>query len=295
MANTSSGLCTLDQISLDHLSDRFSALNKQESAYVSDDYIANINEDECQDGKKVVDVKCRQTMTTWCYKILDFCKASPDTCGAAMSNLDRFLSTERGNFALYDRRWFQLAVMCSLQLAIKIHDSGKLEMGAMLQLGRGSFTADEVLMMEEEILYALAWRICPPTPYIFLELLIELVPSTPTKQCLYNNAKKQIYKAVPQYEFSTVSQSLVACAALLNAMDDIRSLPIEIEGAFISNLATITGISCSDARILTLKMDLRRVNSRSAIKKQTSNRSSMRPAGNIQKLLDSPVSVRQEI
>jgi len=272
------------------------ALSKQESAYVSDDYIANINEDKCQDGKKIVDVKCRQTMATWCYKILGFCKASPDTCSAAMSNLDRFLSTERGNFALYDRQWFQLAVMCSLQLAIKLHDSERLEMDALLQLGRGSFTADEVVMMEEEILYALSWRLCPPTAYVFLELLIELVPTTPTKQFLYNNANMQIHKSVPNYAFSTASPSLLACAALLNAIDDIRSLPIEIEGEFICNVANITGISCSDAKILTLKMDLRKLISRPVTKKQFSSRSVIhQQSNNIQKEPDSPVSVRQEI
>jgi len=281
----------LDHFSREDLSERFSALRRQESTYTSDDYLASIAKESCEDSKKLVDAKCRQTMATWAYKILGFCKANPDTCSAAMSNLDRFLSTERGNFALKDRRWFQLAVMCSLQLAIKIHDSEKLEMSAILQLGRGSFTADEVVLMEEEILSALGWRICPPTPYAYLEVLIELVPSTPTKQLLFNNARKQIHRSIAQYRFSTASQSLLAIAAMLNAIDDLRVFPVEVEGAFIGNVALVTGLSCSDANILRLKMDLRKSSNTMPKKKMSSGNQS----NSIQNEPDSPVSVRQTI
>jgi len=283
----------LNQLLLDDLSDRFSALKGQESTYSSDDYIARIAKESCDDSKKLVDAKCRQTMAAWAYKILGFCKASPDTCSAVMSNLDRFLSTERGIFALKDRRWFQLAVMCSLHLAIKIHDSERLEMSAILQLGRGSFTADEVVLMEEEILYALDWRVCPPTPYAYLEVLIELVPETPTKQILFNNARKQIHKSVPHYRFSTASQSLLAIAAMLNAIDDLRVFPVEVEGAFIGNVALVTGLSCSDVNILKLKMDLRKLtSSNTSLKKKMSTANQ---PNNIANEPDSPVSVRQII
>merc|ERR1712129_181295 len=116
-------------------------------------------------------------MTNWCYKILDFCTCSHEIGCVALSHVDRFLSTEMGNFVLYDRRWFQLAVMCALQISIKIHESGKLDMAALIQLGRNAFNEDEIRGMEEEIVFALRWRLCPPTPFVFLEALMELFPS----------------------------------------------------------------------------------------------------------------------
>lgn len=66
-------------------------------------------------------------MINWCYQVLNYCDASQETDNMAISHVDRFLSSKNGSFVLNDKSRFQLAVMSSLLLAIKIHESSKLD------------------------------------------------------------------------------------------------------------------------------------------------------------------------
>ena len=289
----------LDQEAIDRLADRFTALKKQESAYEVDDFLSKILDERVEEGKKVVDAKCRSTMTNWCYKILDFSSCGHEIAASAITIVDRFLSTEMGNFVLYDRKWFQLAVMCALQVSMKIHESGKLDMRALIQLGRGAFSEDEIIAMEEEIVFALRWRLCPPTAFIFMENLLELFPinlSNAMKIVLLKFTKKQIFLTVPKYSFIEDKPSHIAFAAILNAMDEIKSFPSDSRRAFIQNAKTIAKLCYNDSKILKVRSKIYDIMSTKPEKKnQGTNMKSSAASREYDHSQDSPVCVRQGV
>ena len=208
---------------IDDFSNRYLALSCQEGYYQCDDYF-KLKSDAAR--KQTVDKTCRYAMTTWCFQVSDYFNASEETASIAMSYIDRFLSSNQGSFVLNNKNWFQLAVMTSLKLAIKVHESrSRLCAETLSQLSRGLFSAEDITVMERELLSALSWRLCPATPYVFLEFFIDLLPpSLPstTRSLLLKASKKQIYLACPYFSFSLEKPSDVAFASLLNSMEDAR-------------------------------------------------------------------------
>jgi len=64
----------------------------------------------------------------------------------------------------------QLVAMTCLYLAIKVHCTKKISVGAMCSLSRGSFRYDQVVKMERLVLQGLNWYLSPATPHLFLEV-----------------------------------------------------------------------------------------------------------------------------
>jgi len=204
------------------LLDRFLALSHQEDFYQCKDYL-KLRKDVTKN--QAVDETCRCTMTNWCFQVLDYCDASEEIGSIAISYVDRFLSSKEGSFVLNDKKFFQLLVMCSLQLAIKLHESRTLESDTLSKLSRGMFSVEDISLMEKALLSALSWRLCPATPYVFLDYFCELLPpsmSDSTKLSLLTLSKKQIHLASPHYSFSQQKSSTIALASLLNSMEEIR-------------------------------------------------------------------------
>merc|ERR1719438_34667 len=115
--------------------------------------------------------------------MVDYFNFSRETARLAMSYVDRFLSTAEGEFVLYDRRAYQLASISSLSLAVKVNESmrNRLDSELLVMVGRGNYSSKDICDMEIMILFALKWHLTPPTSSSYLEPLLDLLPSTPTK------------------------------------------------------------------------------------------------------------------
>jgi len=279
---------------IEDLSDRYMALSRQESFYQINDYFTTSRQGVAR--KQSVDETCRYTMTNWCYQVLDYCNAGEETGSVAISYVDRFLSTKQGSFVLNDKKWFQLTVMCSLQLAIKVQEPSRLESDTLSDLSRGMFSVEDITMMEKALLSALSWRLCPATPYVFLDLFLELLPtsiSNSTKLSLLKLSKRQIYLASPNFSFSLQKASAVAFASFLNSMEEVNySLEDEESLRYYEDLI---GFKCTDTICLDLRRELNAlINPRSnAIPKKSTacTQSSINSTQTQQPL--SPVCVRQ--
>jgi len=294
MKDTDNSL-SLDDTTIEDLSDRFSALRAQESYYMPHDYLAAIEKEYVEEGKELVDEKCRETMANWCYRILEFSGISYEIGSTVMNNLDRFMSTEHGNFVIYDRHWFQLAVMCSLQIAIKVNKSSKLDMNTLLQIGKGAYDESEIIGMERELAFGLEWRLCPPTAYNFIEVLVDLLPpavpnSLKLKKALLKLAGKQLYLATLQYQFSKIKPSLIAFASLLNAMSKIKHFPRNLRNIFIYNVNTIAGIQYCENIIHPIRYELHKILSNEIEQNRASNNNR-----DYSEEQNSPVCVRQAV
>merc|ERR1711862_655009 len=148
--------------------------------------------------------------------------------------------------AMHDIRSFQLATMCSLQLAMKFYNSSpNINIDVLLQIGNGCHTKEEILSMKRNILHALSWRLCPPTSYVFLDFIInDIFPtksiSNDTKESILNISRKQLKLAVPNYCLSLVDPSIVAFASIFNAIEEVK-VSNNVKQEFICHLNNITG------------------------------------------------------
>lgn len=226
--------------------ERFEALKKQESCYKNDDYLHFIKDGECVEKKQAINKRCRFIMAKWCFDAAEFCNYNEETVSITMSYLDKFLSSKEINLATQDTHWFQLAVMCSFQIAVKFNTNQNIDANALLHISAGSYTKEDILWMEKYILSTLSWRLCPPTPYVFLDFIFDCILPTEisntTKEHILKISRKQLKLAITEYCFSLVDPSLVAFASVLNAMeiaDDL--LPKGIKKKILFKLSDIAG------------------------------------------------------
>jgi len=252
--------CSLHEAMAEDLAERFKALLGREEMYKCSDYLSEVSA-ESGGGSTVTNQECRVTMAAWCYQMVDFCNFSHDTAALALTFLDRFLTTTQGKPLLRDRRLFQLACMCSLELAVKLHESTKLDVNLLSELSKGCYSADEIIDMEMKMLFALGWLLSPPTPATFLDMFIQLL-SPIVNQTLPNTLSKlariQMESASKDYYFSTAKASDVALASLLNAIDeiDLHCLPLNVRKAFLQDITSIAGVDYTNRSIQHLKSKL---------------------------------------
>merc|ERR1712228_79518 len=111
------------------------------------------------------------------------------------------------------------------------------------------YSINEIIKMEGMILHSISWRLCPPTAYDFLELLLPLLPASSTtlssnfnrsmqKSLLKKIARKYIKYSILNYSFSLEKFSSIAIASLLNAMEEINYCH-HLKTLFIQNCNSI--------------------------------------------------------
>ena len=205
------------------------AMRLQEASYRCVDYLSclpsSLKRPQAGITSPPVDAECRYKMVEWCYQVVDFCKFNRETVAIAMSYLDRYISTETGFPAIYDRKVFQLAAMTCLYTAIKIHEPEAMEPRIVAQLSRGVYTEEQVTDMELEILMAIQWRMNPPTALSFINNFLALLPegvlSQTDRDTVYELAKFQTELAVHEYSLVAVDASTLALSALMNALETV--------------------------------------------------------------------------
>ena len=130
----------LPNIHARELTDRIRTMRKQEvTHHQCADYMRD-SDSYLSTASQIVDEESRIKMCEWCYQVVDFCKFRRETVGIGMSYLDRYISTRQGRLALTDRKFYQLAAMTSLYMAIKIHEPLEMETSLLADLSRGVYT-----------------------------------------------------------------------------------------------------------------------------------------------------------
>ena len=162
---------------------------------------------------------------TWTYKFVNhytFCK---EIVEITFSNIDRFLHTNEGNLIFHDERMYQLAVISSLAISIKILDSTRdLDLNNILvYLSNGLFKVQDIISMEKKILSSLSWQIIPSTSYSFIYLFIDLLQRKYNNSITMNEQFKQdallqAEIAVSEINFVGIRPSAIATASLLNSI-----------------------------------------------------------------------------
>lgn len=200
----------------------------------------------------------REKICEWSYQVVDHYDFNREVVTISLSYLDRFLATRRVN-----KKFFQLAAMTTLYLAIKIHEPGKLRMSSLIELSRGYFTVEHVSAMEDLILNSLSWRVHPPTPLTQVRYLLQLLPPrlvTPSiTHSVIELSRFLTELSVCDYYFVTHRSSSIALASILIAMDacDKSQVLSESKSEFLENVETVAKISYKNPEIQECFLRLR--------------------------------------
>ena len=180
-----------------------------------------------------VDSTCRKLMVGWCFTVVDAFALSRETVGAAMSILDRYLSSGNGKSheALKCPQTFQRSVITSFFMAIKIHEPSVLGIQLLVKLCRGVYKESDIIATENEILSALEWRVYASStaPMEYVRHFVDLLPvCVDVADLILANAATRMDVATTRMDvatsdifFSTCRASSVGMACLAGALDDM--------------------------------------------------------------------------
>lgn len=204
----------------------------------------------------------RKQMVVWCYSIIDHCKFNREIVPITISYLDRFIATPAGSSARINREIYQLAAMACLYTAIKIHGHICIHPKAFSGLSSNVFSSDELQAMETKILFALNWRMNPPTSLAFVRKFLHMIPSWTLdikwREAVYNIAKYQTELAVTEFECIAIRPSTIAFCAVMNSLARLNVDDNALKGSS-KIISRAIGIQITDNTFQEVRKHLDRV------------------------------------
>ena len=182
----------------------------------------------------VISTENRNVMILWFYNIVDQLDASRVIVEFATFYLDQYLfylSTETKqtmNINLY-----RLSSLTALYLALKVHCSTKVSPKVFATLSNGAFRQSELSTMETDILFALKFRISPPSKKGMLDLYIGAllsvqnhanatnIPNKSTWKRISNIASYLCELSIMEERLRFYSPSMIAFSSLLVSMEKL--------------------------------------------------------------------------
>ena len=213
---------------LDNAESLSAMLHQETCNYTTADYL---NHHSTSTDTVVITEHDRMKTVDWCYDIIDHCKLDRETVAIAMDIVDRFIS----NQSAYDAQrtllcsWqYQLVVVSSLFIAVKLNERVIVESDFFASLCRGLYGIDEIEKMEMHILQGLTWRMNAPTSIQMVHYILSLVSSHVNQldervwTFILDEARYQTEHAVRDYYFSTQRSSTIAVASIVNAIEMLK-------------------------------------------------------------------------
>jgi Cyclin, N-terminal domain len=206
---------------LEQVLDTVTAMRTQElTTYRRCDYL------DSQDGRlqTVLDASWRQRIVEWMYGVVDHCSLRRDSVATASVYLD--ICVQRG--LVKTREEYQLAAMTALQIAIKLCDSTVVKLQSMVALGRGLFTAQDVIDMERKMLATLNWNCHPPTSVCFLRQFLRLLPPTVPPYTRYMIAEVTRYVSIgSRFAKSQMTTNMAWCQIVAHSFSSLFSSAVD--------------------------------------------------------------------
>jgi hypothetical protein len=231
------------------------AMKRRECNYRIGDYLHR-NDQEGPPIRSHVNADCRYQMCRWSFTMIDYLHYHKNDVAVAMYILDRFLDVSP--WVLTDRSTFQLASITCLYMSIKLNETVGVALDMMVQVSHGSFTVRQFETMERIILHATKWRINPPTPMQMGHLLARWLSCHDKRlpfETLLDLINMQVVTALLDYGMVTVAPSLVAVAALLNAVECMGVTSSTDQGHILHNVTSVLEFSARDRQLLNLAQE----------------------------------------
>lgn len=179
---------------------------------------------------------CRRMMVQWFQQMISSFDYSTEVYEIAVSIMDRYMLTpSSGHFVKTQNRYILMAVT-AFYIAAKTHAYMIVTPKELCQLSDHAFVEGDFETMESLMLPAIEWRVNPPTSIAFIAELVALLPRNhgnhgtneddEDKKRILRSAKFQAMMAIEDCHCIGVKKSLIAFAAVENALD-LLHLPMD--------------------------------------------------------------------
>lgn len=158
----------------------------------------------------------REKVVKWCYDVVDHLNEDRSVVYVAMHILDRHSSSKDTPMNM---RQYEVASLSSLFLAVHLAGSGDLSLPELVSMSRGGITTSEIVTEGNSIVRGLSHHPIV-TPLDFVRSLLQSLPALPQNVELLDAAAYMIELAVCDDFFSDAKSSVLAVAALLQALPD---------------------------------------------------------------------------
>jgi uncharacterized CHY-type Zn-finger protein len=196
------------------------------------------------DFTTTIDAVCREKMAEWSFRVCDHFHVSREIVAMSFSFLDRFV-----NLCSCDRSAFKLAAMTTLYLAAKVNGAHVISIHSLAELSRGEFEMSNISEMETIILQTLQWKLNPPTAQSFVSAfyIYMPVPQGPVAVAIQQRATFFVELALYDYTFVTKERTLMALAAMMNAMEGMNEATVSLQqqASFVEVLTMTFGLKFS--------------------------------------------------
>lgn len=179
----------------------------------------------------MLDESSRKAMVTWITQVQKTLGLSSDVVTIAMSYFDRYLSSGRGNShaVLNNKCKFQLAAITCYYTAVKTYEPVVLGLDMLVQICRGTYTEDDIVEMEKDILYALEWKVAVHTALDFTRTLLELVEKhlpTCVSDDILSSCQKHMDFVITNLTLSCIQPSTVGICCLASSLSECDMLSV---------------------------------------------------------------------
>lgn len=185
----------------------------------------------------------RQQMLDWSNLVVDSFGIDREVVSIAFNLLDRYVAKESATTSIpITREDFQLFCMTCLYTAIKMSQSypRKLSVDCLVDMSRGYYTKNDILVTEREILQGLNWFVNPPTELAFCTIFWSFFPLPVTSQRL-SCCQKFFDMATADTFFISKKASLIGLSTVL-LVAHLEGLQSSVIDAFVSNVSEIIEI-----------------------------------------------------
>ena len=197
-----------------------------------------------------------EKVTQWCYDVVDHLKESRSVVYVAMNILDRFTAKHEPSASMSDKN-FELASLSALFLAVRIAGSGNLRLSQLLGMSRSAVAAKDIIDMGTRMIKTLSWNYRFVTPLEFVRAMCEELPRSineKTRQDILDSASYFVEISVCDLAMSSKRASTTALAAVLNALNENRSLELPL---FNQAVEHITSCVPESLEIMKTRIQLR--------------------------------------
>lgn len=179
----------------------------------------------------MLDESSRKSMVTWITQVQKTLGLSSEVVTIAMCYFDRYLSSGRGNShaVLNSKCKFQLAAITCYYTAVKTYEPVVLGLDMLVQICRGTYTEDDIIEMEKDILYALEWKVAIHTALDFTRTLLELVEKhlpTCVSDDILSSCQKHMDFVITNLTLSCIQSSTVGISCLASSLSECDMLSV---------------------------------------------------------------------
>ena len=137
-----------------------------------------------------------------------------------------------------------LASITALAIAIKVSETREVDASVLSRLSRGLQSSKDIERYEREMIVALKYMVDPPTPFQFINSILDHLPGSLYAYVtvnMYNASHRKAEELIQHHESVSRRRSSIAIAAILSTLSKMSQdeLPMEQRTQFIKNLKDV--------------------------------------------------------